>query len=168
MSNRRRVISSFSLVLVASVAASLTGCGKPPSAVVTNRLWVSTVPTSPRQATTAFAIASARGRNIGVFHRGSVYEAKHQAFNWAARGERAQLTLLQDNETHELRVETCKPSRGFDRCVMLHGDPTGAVRYQSRKRWAFRDRKSAGVLDFDAVVHELEASDPELSAFVAE
>ncbi len=154
-------------MLAAGLVAPLAGCGGKPSTDVTNRLWVSAVPTSPRQATTAFAIVDARGRNIGVFHQGSLYEAKHRAFNWKARGDKAQLTLLQDNDTHELRVETCKPTRGFDRCVMLHGDPTGAVRYQSRKRWALRGRKSADVPDFNALVHELESADPELSALVA-
>lgn len=168
MSRRRRAISLSGLSLVGALALALPGCGKAPSTDLTNRLWVSAVPTSPRQATAAFVIVGARGRNIGMLHEGSAYEARHRAFGWAPQGKRgevAHMTLLQDNSVHEVRVETCKPSLGFDRCVMLHGDPAGAVRYQSRKRWALRGKGSgaAQAPDLRQLLRDLAAEDAALA-----
>lgn len=159
----------MALGLVTVVGA--TGCGTTPSTDVTNRLWVSSVPTSPRQGTTAFAIVGTKGRNLGVLHSGSVYESRHQMFTWTAQGEKAKLVLLQSNEAHAIRIETCKPSRGFDRCVMLQGDPSGAVRYQSRKRWALRGRSGQSASgeaapSFEQIVSELAAEDPDLATMV--
>ena len=169
----RRTLSSLCVLLLAAGTLATAGCGRAPTSEVTNRLWVSSVPTSPRQGTTAFAIVGTKGRNIGVLHEGSVYESRHRMFSWAARGDNAKLTLLQSNEAHQIRLEKCKPSRGFDRCVMLHGDPSGAVRYQSRKRWALRGRRGksaaagAEALSFEAIVAELAAEDPELASMNA-
>ncbi|MHC4829724.1 MAG: hypothetical protein ACYTFT_05125 [Planctomycetota bacterium] len=146
------------------LAAPLAGCGKPSPAKITERLWVSELPTNPRKTISAFVISDVRARKLGVFYRGSVYRGAHDLFRFtAAKGGKGKMQLLQDGSVHPVRTETCEPSKGFDHCILVHGDPTGVVRYQSRKRWALR-KKSAESLNFGVVLHDLSEEDADLQA----
>jgi hypothetical protein len=132
-----------SSVLVSLIAVGVGGCGGKGEATAAERLWVSTVPTNPKQLTSAFLATKAKdGKYVGVFLHGSLYRAVHDVFTWAPKKGGADITFLQDGTGARLRFETCKPSRGFDYCMIVKGDPTGAMRYQSRKRWAVRRGKA--------------------------
>jgi hypothetical protein len=91
-------------------------------------------------------------------------------FQWNAQAkDAATVKFLQDGRTVRLRFETCTPSRGFDHCIIVHGDPTGAERYQSRKRWVVR-RPGKKAFSPAAVVEafsELVDDDRELQATFA-
>jgi hypothetical protein len=155
------------VLLVGVALAGLSGCGKPPPANITERLWVSELPTSPKKDIAGFVISEVKGKKLGVFYRGSVYRGAHDMFRWTGEKQgKGRMELLQDGSVYRIRTEPCEPSKGFDHCILMHGDPTGKVRYQSRKRWAVK-KKGAESLDFDVVVSDLADEDEELSAFSA-
>ncbi len=130
-------------LFVSLVAFGLAGCGGNSDATAAERLWVSTVPTSPKKPISAFLATKAKdGKYIGAFFSGSLYRGGHDVFIWTSRKGGADLEFLQDGSKARLRFETCKPSKGFDHCIIVKGDPTGAGRYQSRKRWTTRRGKS--------------------------
>ncbi len=116
------------------------GCGSGAEATATERLWVSGVPTSPKDSLTAFITTrTSDGKYLGAFFRGSFYRGSHDVFSWRSdRKDAAKITFLQDGREAALKFETCKPTRGFDHCILMHGDPTGTRMYQSRKRWTVR------------------------------
>ncbi len=118
-------------------------CGGKGEAAATERLWISTVPTSPKQPITAFlATRTGDGKYIGAFFRGSLYRGGHDVFTWTDRKGGAELKFMQDGSGARLRFEACTPSKGFDHCLLVEGDPTGTRRYQSRKRWTVRRGKN--------------------------
>ena len=125
--------------LLAIPTLLLLGCGGG-DATATERLWISDVPTSPKQPITAFASTrTGDGKYLGAFFRGSLYRGGHDVFEWYDDGkDAAHLQFLQDGKKFKLRIEKCTPTTGFDHCMLLHGDPTGKVRYQSRKRWVVK------------------------------
>jgi len=154
--------SSAKLFLAGLAVSVLGACGKPPPANITERLWVSELPTNPKKEVAAFVISQVKGKKLGVFYRGSVYRGAHDMFQWTGEDAgKGRMELLQDGAIHRIRTEQCEPSRGFDHCILMHGDPTGRVRYQSRKRWAVR-KSTAETLSFEAVVSELANEDEEL------
>ena len=139
------------------------GCGSPPSAEVEERLWLSDFPTGPRAQVNAFMITEVRGKRMGAFYRGSVYRGRHDAFSWTQTGKQTgRIRFLQDGKTHELAIKGCEPTRGFDHCIVLEGDPTGTSRYQSRKRWAV-PRRGRRSLDPATVMLEIADEDDELA-----
>lgn len=143
------------------------GCGGPPPPDVTERLWVSELPTGPRQPISAFVISEVRGRKLGVFLHGSVYRGSHDLFRWSGEDQgTGRLELLQDGAVYEVRTEGCTPDRGFDHCLLLHGDPTGVVRYQSRKRWALR-KGDAPPAELAVAVDRLADDDADLRRLLA-
>lgn len=160
-----RVLTLTFVVLGVSLAA---GCGKAPSANLTERLWVSDLPTNPKASISMFVISDVKARKLGVFYRGSLYRGAHDLFRWTGddSGRRGKMQLLQDGAVHKVHTETCEPSRGFDFCVLVHGDPTGVVRYQSRKRWALRN-KDVSTLDVTQIFSELAEEDEQLRALTA-
>lgn len=126
-------------IFVSLVALGLAGCGGKDDAAAAERLWISTVPTSPKEPVSAFLATKAKdGMYIGAFFTGSLYRGGHSVFTWTPRSGGADLKFLQDDSKARLRFESCKPSRGFDHCLIVKGDPTGTGRYQSRKRWTTR------------------------------
>ncbi len=131
--------AALSSVLVLGLGA----CGNQGEATATERLWVSSVPTNPKQPITAFlATRTSDGKYLGAFFKGSLYRGGHDVFEWKSRsGSTAELRFMQDGSTASLKFESCKPSRGFDHCLLVSGDPTGTRRYQSRKRWTVRRGK---------------------------
>jgi hypothetical protein len=155
----------FSLTFGALGVSALAGCGKPPSANLTERLWVSDLPTNPKETISMFVISDVKNRQLGLFYRGSMYRGVHDLFRWNgdAGGHKGKMRLLQDGKVHAIRTETCEPGRGFDFCILVHGDPTGVVRYQSRKRWALR-KKGASNLDANEVFRIVAEEDEDLQA----
>jgi len=157
------------LLAITALAVLVPSCGGG-SSTITERLWVSGVPTDPKAKISAFATTrSGDDKYIGAFFSGSVLRGGHDVFEWHAEGkDGAKLVFLQDGTTRHLNFETCEPSRGFDHCILVHGDPTGAERYQSRKRWQVKrpGRRSAATLVQDVMI-ELAADDEELAAALA-
>ena len=156
------------LVALLLLSTGLPGCGGGGEATPTERLWVSGVPTNPKMPITAFATTRhGEQKFLGAFFSGTLLRGGHDVFEWRDAGKgRAQLEFLQDGTKASIRLETCKPSTGFDHCLLVHGDPTGNVRYQSRKRWVVKrpGRKDATVtLDALAALAE---DDPELAAWL--
>jgi hypothetical protein len=147
--------------------AGAGGCGGGSSAA-TERLWVSGVPTNPKDSFSAFLTMRSDDHYLGAFFHGSFLRGSHDVFKWRDTGKgRARIELLQDGRKVELRLEPCKPTTGFDYCLDVFGDPTDAVRYQSRKRWAVRrpgkrDMAASGL--FGATLLELAEDDEELAA----
>jgi hypothetical protein len=157
------------LLALLAVAVLVPACGGS-SATITERLWVSGVPKNPKARIRAFATTrSGADKFIGAFYSGSVLRGGHDVFEWHADGkDAAKLVFLQDGTTRRLRFETCEPSGGFDYCILVHGDPGGAERFQSRKRWQVKrpGRRGAGTLVFDAMT-ELAGDDDDLAAALA-
>lgn len=154
-----------------SLAAA--GCGGGPEVAVPvhDRLWLTAVPKKLTDEVGAFIIIRAsETKQYGFLFKGSMYRGAYDTFHWAPDGEdRAKLRTVQDDKVHKIRLENCEPDPGFQYCVLLHGDPQGVERYQSRKRWGI-GRPKAKLLGFDlaAALHGLAAEDEELAAAVAD
>ena len=131
---RRTILSILCVALL-----SILSCGKESPALLSDRLWVNKLPRGPRDSIAALVLSRAGKRNVGAFYRGSLYRGSHELLNWKQSGENTwTFVLKQDNSTHQVRTQPCNPSAGFDYCIRLIGDPSGIVKYQSRKRWAIR------------------------------
>jgi hypothetical protein len=158
------------LVAFLLLSGAAPGCGGGGEASPTERLWVSGVPTNPKMPITAFATTRhGDGKFLGAFFSGTMLRGGHDVFEWRDTGKgRAQLKFLQDGLQASIRLETCKPSTGFDHCLLVHGDPTGNVRYQSRKRWVVKrpGRKDAALVT--GALAELSGDDPALAAWLEE
>lgn len=144
---------------------AVAGCGGSDTATPTDRLWVSAVPTSAKQELSAFVTTrTSEGKYVGAFFHGSALRGSHDVFEWKDSGkDAATLRFLQDGRQTKVRFETCSPSRGFDFCLLVHGDPTGAKKYQSRKRWNVRRGKKAAILSIPAMFEDLAEDDEELA-----
>ena len=172
MSNAAKLaLSTVGLIGVMGVGVAPLGCGGGGEATATERLWVSAVPTRPKQAISAFA-STRQGDDkfTGAFFSGTVLRGSHDVFEWRPTGEAtAELTFLQDDARINLRLETCTPTTGFDHCLLVRGDPTGAVKYQSRKRWIVKrpglGKSAAVVLD---AMEALAEDDADLAAWLAD
>lgn len=129
-----------SSVVLAFLALSAACGGGSSPATPTERLWVSGVPTSPKAEISAFVTTrQSGGKFLGAFFHGSALRGQHDVFEWYEDGkDAARLVFLQDGRERAVRFESCTPTTGFDHCLIVHGDPTGAVKYQSRKRWVVR------------------------------
>lgn len=157
-------LTSLSVILLAGA------CGGSGVASPTERLWVSAVPTSTKQELSAFVTTrTGDGKYLGAFFHGSALRGNHDVFSYKDDGKGgAVLEFLQDGRLAKVRFETCEPSRGFDYCLIVHGDPTGAKRYQSRKRWTVRrpGKKAIDALLVPLIVSELAEDDEDLAAAV--
>lgn len=165
MNDRSRPFRSLGLttVAVAIAASALTGCGDKPPSDVADRLWVAKMPTGPRDRVDAFVLTEVGKRAAGTYYHGSLYRGAHDSFTWSSKGkDRGIIRILQEERDYEVRIEPCKPDRGFDQCILLQGDPKQVVRYQSRKRWAVPRRGKS--LDVPALMVELAEDDDELEA----
>jgi len=166
--------ASFAVPLAVVLGIGLLSCGGGSEATATERLWVSTVPTSPKAPLTAFLTTrTGKDKYIGAFFAGSMLRGGHDVFEWIADGkDAATLRFLQDDRKRHIRFEACTPSRGFDYCLLVHGDPTGTGKYQSRKRWAVKRpgrSKGAEALSVVEVMHALVEDDEDLqTAFASE
>lgn len=157
------------LLMGGLAAPTLAGCGGGGSATVTERLWVSGVPTKPKDSLSAFVTMKSEDSKdyLGAFYEGSLLRGSHDVFKWRDAGKgHAQIELLQDGRTLELSFETCKPSVGFDHCIMVQRGMHKAVQYQSRKRWVVRrpGRKRDATLGlFNQALLEVANEDDELA-----
>lgn len=147
------------------------GCGGSKAAPATERLWVSSLPKSPKASFTAFVTVRASDeRYYGSFYHGSMLRGGHDAFRWIPTDDqRARLVFLQDDAERILRLSACEPSAGFDLCVQVRGGPYGVDRYESRKRWVVgRKAKAPKALEVSEALAELAAEDPDLAAVMAQ
>lgn len=161
----KAIVSGSGLGLCLGVGA--VGCGGG-SAEITERLWVTSVPTSAKEGFSAFLTARSGNELVGAFFRGSFVRGSYDAFKWRDTGKgKAEVVMLQDDRKVELRIRACEPSSVFDHCIIVDSDLTGPVKYQSRKRWVVRrpGRKGlgAGAL-FEATLLELAEDDEALEA----
>ena len=144
------------------------GCRGGAEPTPTERLWISSLPSSPKSEITVFAsIKASDGKYIGSFFHGSAFRGRHDVFELFPKDEHfAELRFSQDGKIKKLRFEPCEPARGFDFCLMMHGDPTGTVRYQSRKRWSLRrpGKRGLGASAWSAI-EDLAQEDEALAAF---
>ena len=152
---RRAPTAKPALGLVGASALSLAllgGCAAEPELELEQRLWVDRMPDGARTAVRAFWVGEVKGKAMGIFYSGSLYRGGHELVGWKRVGEsKVKLRLLQEDREVELRPQTCRPSLGFDYCVDLIGDPTGVVRYQSRKRWTLRRKSADDLPEADAI-----------------
>ncbi len=156
-------------LFVSLVALGLSGCGSKDNATAAERLWISTVPTSPKAPISAFMATKAKdGKYIGAFFTGSLYRGGHDVFSWSPRSGGADVVFLQDGSKARLSFEACKPSKGFDHCLIVKGDPTGTGRYQSRKRWSVRRGKAEMIPSqlIPQTLAQLAEDDDDLHAFL--
>ncbi len=156
--------------LAVVVGSLLAGCSGGGAATVTERLWISGVPTDPKAEISAFATTKTdqADRYVGVFYRGSIMRGTHDVFEWRNVGkDDAELVLLQDNQRVKLHFTPCKPTTGFDHCVEVRQGTAKPERYYSRKRWVVRrpGRKRGAALGlFEQVLLEVAEEDDELAA----
>jgi hypothetical protein len=154
---------ALGLAATALLATSLLGCSKKPPSEVADRLWVAEMPSGPRDRVDAFVLTEVGKRSVGSYYHGSLYRGVHDSFTWTNKGkDRGVIRILQDQRDFEVRFESCKPDKGFDQCILLHGDPKKVVRYQSRKRWSIPRRGKN--LDVPALMVELAEDDEALEA----
>lgn len=151
------------LTATALLATGLLGCSNKPPSEVADRLWVAEMPSGPRDRVDAFVLTEVGKRSIGSYYHGSLYRGVHDSFTWTSKAkDRGVIRILQDQREFEVTIETCKPDKGFDQCILLKGDPKQVVRYQSRKRWSIPRRGKS--LDVPALMVELAEQDDELEA----
>ncbi len=154
---------SFGLATLALIGTGLLGCSKKPPSEVADRLWVSEMPSGPRDRVDAFVLTEVGKRSVGSYYHGSLYRGAHDSFTWTTTAkDRGVIRILQDERDYEVQIETCKPDKGFDQCIMLKGDPKRVVRYQSRKRWTIPRKGQAVLLDVPTLMVELAEDDDEL------
>lgn len=154
-------------LLVTSLAVPACGGGDDDAApAVHNRLWITKIPKGAKDEFGLLAIAKVGSRKqYGKLYRGSLVRGSFELFEWIPEeGGRAHMRLLQDDRSVKIRTEKCEPDAGYHLCVVVHGDPLGEVRYQSRKYWGLPAR--AGALDL-AELRELAEDDADLSAALA-
>ncbi|PCC71442.1 hypothetical protein SAMN02745121_00983 [Nannocystis exedens] len=150
------------------------GDGAENSLPLTNRVWLTHVPKKVDDSVGALVVFEAKGRRqFGALYKGSMLRGSFELFEWQPDGQegRAHMRLLQDDKSVKIRTESCEPDAGLDACIMLHGDPLGAVRYQSKRIWGLRGRPAISSpleLDIAGDVRALLAADPELAALVGE
>jgi hypothetical protein len=157
------------MLMALLLAGSIGGCRDPGPGTATDRLWISELPTSPRKPITAFLVTRTHGARLaGAFFQGSAFRGEHDLFEWQPKAQgRATIRFFQDDEVTSVRFETCKPSHGFDHCIVLHGDPKGVERYQSRRRWVVRGPRRGALPTVTAALDELVPGDPELAQWTA-
>lgn len=161
--------NSVKAIVVGSLLGfGAAGCGGGGSAEVTERLWVTDLPTSPKEDFSAFLTARSGDDYVGSFYRGSLLRGTHDAFKWHDKGKgKAEIVLLQDDKRLALTLRPCDAVKPFDHCVVVESARTGATKYYSRKRWVVRrpgKRKDVGSGLFDATLFELAEDDEDLAA----
>jgi hypothetical protein len=152
---RRFARQKFAAALAVFAALGSVSCTEAPAAEVSDRIWISALPAGPRDSFSAVVLTSRANKGLGMFYQGSIYRGGYDLVSWKSQGVgRFQLELLQTKSRHEIRSEPCQPAAGFDYCVRLIGDPSGTVRYYSRKRWTLR-RKAKGASELNDEVQAI-------------
>lgn len=167
MTGISRFFLAATLCLTGASVTSLAGCGGGDAGPLplANRLWLSKLPGKATDVVGAMVVLQgAEGKaQYGALYRGSVFRGGFEVFEWLPDGEgRARMRFLQDGKSVKIRTEDCKPDLGFHACVLVHGDPFGVVRYQTRKRWGVRGDVAS--LDVAAELRGVAEADPDLAA----
>jgi hypothetical protein len=157
--------------VILSLLALLPGCGDRDAADVPlhDRLWLTAVPKSVKDSVGVLTIVRAsESRQYGWIFKGSLLRGVYDTFHWQPDGEhRAHMRMLQDDKVYKIRTEACEPSTGFHYCVLVHGDPQGEVRYESRKLWGLTRPKAKGsAFDLASELERLAGEDPELAVLL--
>ena len=177
MTSISRILQTATLSLIGISLVPLAACsgdGAETDLPLTNRVWLTRGPKKADDPTGALVVFEAKARRkFGALYRGSVYRGAFELFEWQPDDEpgKAHLRLLQDDKSVKIRTERCDPDEGLDACVLLHGDPLGAVRYQSKRVWGLRGRPViASPLDLEiaAGVRGLVEAAPEPRALLTE
>ena len=158
--------------LVTSLAVSACGDDKEAAGPVHDRLWLTKIPKSLTDEVGAFVVLRAsESKQYGFLFKGSMYRGSYDTFHWAPEGEdRARLRTVQDNKVHNVRIEACEPDDGYQYCMLVHGDPQGVERYQSRKLWGLgqpNKLKPGAVFDLASELRALAAEDAEVATALA-
>lgn len=170
-----RFSSHATFCLLAAFVTSLAafGCGGGEAAgPIHDRLWLTKVPKKLTEEVGAFMVVRAsESKQYGSLFKGSMYRGSYDTFHWAPEGEdRAKLRTVQDDKVHNVRVAACEPDEGFHYCMLVHGDPQGVERYQSRKGWGLgrpNKLKPGAAFDLASQLRALADADPEVAALVA-
>ena len=167
-SDMRNGVTAIVVGSLLGLGVGAAGCGGGGPAEVTERLWVTDLPTSPKEDFSAFLTARSGDDYVGSFYRGSLLRGTHDAFKWQDKGKgRADIVLLQDEKKLALTLKPCEAVKPFDHCVVVESARTGATKYYSRKRWVVRrpgKRKDVASGLLDATLVELAEDDEELAA----
>lgn len=158
--------------LVTSLAASGCGDEKEAAGPVHDRLWLTKVPKKLSEEVGAFIVLRAsESKQYGFLFKGSMYRGSYDTFHWAPEGDdRARLRTVQDDKVHNVRIEACEPDDGYQYCMLVHGDPQGVERYQSRKRWGLgkpNKLRPGAAFDLAGELRALAAEDEEVAAALA-
>jgi len=153
--------------------AALPACGGGDAADIPihDRLWLTAIPKKATDTVGVLTIVRAsESRQYGWIFKGSLWRGVYDTFHWTPDGEhKAQLRMLQDDKVYKIRTEPCEPSTGFHYCILVHGDPLGEVRYQSRKMWGLtRPKAKSQAFDLAAELEILAEQDPQLATVLAE
>src|SRR5690606_2518649 len=106
---------ALGLAAVALLSTTVLGCSKKPPSEVADRLWVSEMPSGPRDRVDAFVLTEVGKRSVGSYYHGSLYRSVHDSFTWTSKAkDRGVIRILQEQRDYEVRIETCKPDKGFD------------------------------------------------------
>ncbi|MCY1061292.1 hypothetical protein [Nannocystis sp. SCPEA4] len=179
MTTISRILQTATLALFGVSLTSMAACGEGGDGAenqlpLTNRVWLTHVPKKADDVVGALVVFEAKGRRqFGALYHGSLLRGTFELFEWQPdeHDGRARMRLLQDDKSVKIRTESCDPDHGLDACILLHGDPLGAVRYQSKRIWGLRGRpviSSPLELDVAGDVRDLLRADPELAALLAE
>lgn len=177
MTSFSRILQTATLALFGVSLTSLAACGGDGAEnrlPLTNRVWLTHVPKKVDDSVGALVVFEAKGRRqFGALYKGSLLRGSFELFEWQPDEHegRAHMRLLQDDKSVKIRTESCEPDAGLDSCIMLHGDPLGAVRYQSKRIWGLRGKPAISSpleLDIAGDVRALLAADPELAALLSE
>jgi hypothetical protein len=171
-----RTLQTAALAILGASLTSVTACGgggAEHELPLTNRVWLTHVPQKADDVVGALVVFEAKGRRqFGALYRGSLLRGSFELFEWQPDGDsgRAHMRLLQDDKSVKIRTETCTPDPGLEACVMIHGDPLGAVRYQSKRIWGLRGKPAISSpleLDVAGDVRALLQADPALASLLA-
>lgn len=179
MTTISRILQTATLALFGVSLTSMAACGGGGDGAenqlpLTNRVWLTQVPKKANDTFGALVVFEAKGRRqFGALYNGSLLRGSFELFEWQpdAHEGRAHMRLLQDDKSVKIRTESCSPDHGLDACILLHGDPLGAVRYQSKRIWGLKGKPAISsplALDVVGDVRALLAADPELAPLLAE
>jgi len=159
--------------VIFSLLAPMSACGGGDAADVPihDRLWLTAIPKKTTDTVGALMIVRAsESRQYGGIFKGSLWRGVYDSFHWQPEGEhRAHMRMLQDDKVFKVRTEPCEPTTGFHYCVLVHGDPQGEVRYQSRRLWGLtRPKATAQAFDLAAELAVLAEQDEELAGVLAQ
>lgn len=168
----RNGVKAIVVGVLVGLGATAAGCGSGGPAEVTERLWVSALPTKHTEQFAAFLTARSGNHYVGSFYRGSLLRGSHDVFKWSDKGKgRARVELLQDGKQLDLTLKPCEAVKPFDHCIIVESNRTGPEKYYSRKRWVVRrpGKRELGTSGmFDATLLELADDDDELAAALDE